>query len=44
MLKSEFLGLVKAYRYMDIIYDLIREDINPVLFFLFLTVIILETF
>ncbi|KAF9316089.1 hypothetical protein BG003_002339 [Podila horticola] len=30
MLKSEFLGLVKAYRYMDTIYDLIREDTNPI--------------
>lgn len=44
MLKSEFLALVKAYRYMNTIYDLIREDTNPVLFFLFLAAIVLETF
>ncbi|KAG0017459.1 hypothetical protein BGZ82_000754 [Podila clonocystis] len=30
MLKTEFLGLVKTYRYMDTIYDLIREDTNPI--------------
>ncbi|KAF9335362.1 hypothetical protein BG006_000232 [Podila minutissima] len=30
MLKSEFLCLVKAHRYMDTIYDLIREETNPI--------------